>query len=144
MAIDPLKDYMKDYKSLTTGMFKEPRPSADDLIDKYEQRIRSCEHELKQSRQALHIKDKQLMSQQIDKWRTTIEELGKLEALLNECIAHEKNLIGTEGMGWPGRLDQMMGEVARYRETLMRRIANKALERLAPSLETQGSANGGS
>ena len=83
------------------------------------------------------------MSQQIDKWRTTIEELGKLEALLNECIAHEKNLIGTEGMGWPGRLDQLMGEVARYRETLMRRIANKALERLAPSLENQGSTNGG-
>ena len=133
---------MDSYRGLAE-MYKDPRHRDVGTFEEYQRRISKYEQECAQYKKALQLKDKQLMSQQIDKWRTTIEELGKLEALLNECIAHEKNLIGTEGMGWPGRLDQLMGEVARYRETLMRRIANKALERLAPSLENQGSTNGG-
>ena len=139
----PTGDPLEDYRGLAQT-YKDPRYRDREIYDQMRRHVHMMEVELGQCRQALQLKDKQLMSQQIDKWRTTIEELGKLEALLNECIAHEKNLIGTEGMGWPGRLDQLMGEVARYRETLMRRIANKALERLAPSLETQGSTNGGS
>lgn len=70
--------------------------------------------------------------QMVSEWRATAEDLAKFETMLSTAIANEKKLIGTEGMGWPARLDQMLGEISRYRDTLMRRISDKAVERLTP------------
>lgn len=113
----------------------EPPYRERQMLEEFERRYRVAESDLQRAKAELRLKDKQLMTQQIDEWRTMIEALGKMEAMLTEAIGHEKRLIGTEGMGWPGRLDQLVGELTRYRETLMRRIADKALERLAPTIE---------
>lgn len=129
MPLDPLEDYRK----LAPAM--EPPYRDRQMMEEMQRRIRVVESDLRRTTIELRLKDKQLMTQQIDEWRTMIEALGKMEAMLTEAIGHEKRLIGTEGMGWPGRLDQLVGELTRYRETLMRRIADKALERLAPSLD---------
>ena len=126
-----LNDYFKESQEL------DPRYHEREIINEYERRVRVAESNLQRANTELKLKDRQLMSHTIDHWRTAIEELGKMEALLTEHIGHEKRLLGTEGMGWPGRLDQLVGELTRYRETLMRRIADKALERLAPALEAE-------
>ena len=83
--------------------------------------------------------DQRRTAQMVQEWRATAEDLAKFETMLSAAIANEKKLIGTEGMGWPARLDQMLGELSRYRETLMRRISDKAVERLAPPREKDDS-----
>ena len=131
MALDPLGDYA------TLKQFMEPKYAERQFMEELQRRCRIAENALQHAQQQLKDKDKQLMIQQIDQWRTAIEELGKMEVMLHECIGREQRGL-LDGMGWPGRLDQLVGELTRYREALMRRIADKALERLAPALETQG------
>ena len=138
MALDPMLDYKK------LEQFMNPEYSKQQFYEELQRRVRITEQQLTQARAECKLKDKQLMAQQIDQWRTAIEELGKMEVMLTEQIGREKGLLGTEGMGWPGRLDQLVGELTRYRETLMRRIADKALERLAPTLGGSEQASNGS
>lgn len=80
-------------------------------------------------------------AQQISTWREEIEMLTKLETMLAAAIATEKHLLGTEGMGWPARLDMVLGELGRYRDTLMRRISDRALDKLMPVREPSDAAH---
>ena len=104
-------------------------PNVAEMVKSYQ--AMQQQHERERAARVLH--DNQVRNaQMVQEWRATAEDLAKFETMLSEAIANEKKLIGTEGMGWPARLDQMLGELGRYRETLMRRISDKAVERLTP------------
>ena len=75
------------------------------------------------------------MQDQLAKWQDAVEELAKVEAMLAELIAQEARL--PYYMNWPSRLDTIIGELGRYRETLMRRVTKGLLPRLT-GVETQG------
>jgi hypothetical protein len=79
--------------------------------------------------------DQAAISRRVAEWRKALEEIEKIEAILNECINCEKRGL-PDYMAWPARLDRIQGELSRYRESLKGRIADKALERLVPTVKT--------
>ena len=76
---------------------------------------------------------------QLAKWQEAVEELAKVEAMLAGLIAQEINSTHSQSisagsrqmaMNWSGRLDTIIGELSRYRETLMRRVTDGLMPRL--------------
>lgn len=97
-------------------------PSITDMLQQYQAMARKHEG----------IKSYANTLAAIQHWRTAIEELGKVEALLADCINNEVNQQRNVGasLGWPARLDQILGELSRYRGVLQQRLTDQAVARL--------------
>jgi len=113
---------------------------------KYEAMARQQEKQRILIQQAEQKEQEARMQDQLGKWQDAVEDLAKVEAMLANLIAqeirHTSTISITEGtrqmaMNWTGRLDQIIGELGRYRETLMRRVADGLMPRLTGETEQE-------
>lgn len=118
----------------------EPEGIAE-LLEQYRHQAKKMEAAQRFKDIAAKQEQESRMQDRLSQWQDAVEELAKVEATLAKLIAHETGWHVPQKHGamlnWPGRLDTIIGELGRYRETLMRRVADGLLPRLTQDIDQE-------